>query len=360
METILKFLNHFKEEKGTGALLDTRSKDKQLKDYHFSEIVVTVNPVNWVEKPQSEWRKFPIFNQDGSGSCVAQTMGKLLGIIYWLKNHNYVHFSATHIYQRRSNKPAPGMGGVNAFDIACDGVTLEELVPSQNMTDEQMDGVDIPDYKQKVGEVFKISSNYIQLPVAKDIDTIASVIQTTGKGVMLWFYFKRDEWTNHPVIKYPWLKNEGDVARHSVTGVDYCLVKGKKCLIIEDSWGTSYGLAGQRIIDEEFFNSRNFFAAYPMNFSFDNSVIPKPHYNFTKTLSFGENSEDIVQLQKILQYEGFFPVNVDTTGYFGSITSKAVLGWQLKHAVASVEELQSLQGRVVGPKTVAKLNELYN
>lgn len=353
------FLNLFKKEKGTGALLDVRSEEEQLKDYHFSEIVASVNPVNWVEKSQSEWRKFPIFNQDGSGSCVAQTIAKLVGILYWLKNQVYVHFSATHIYQQRSDKPNPGMGGVDAFDIACKGVTLEELVPSQAMNDAQMDSVDIPEYKKKVGEIFKISSNYVQLPI-KNIDTVASVIQTTRKGVMLWFYFKRDEWTNHPVVKDYGLKNEGDVARHSVTGVDYCLVNGKKAIIIEDSWGTSYGLAGQRVIDEDFFSNRNFFACYPMNFAFNNTEKPKPQHRFTQVMEFGQTNEEIVWLQKVLQYEGLFPNNVNTTGYFGAISAKAVYDFQVKHAVASMQELDSLQGRRVGNKTLNKLNELYN
>ena len=102
----------------SGAIIDIRPEEEKEKDYHFGEIVAAANPVNWVEKPQSAWRKFPIFNQDGSGSCVAQTLAKLLGILYWLKNQLYVHFSATHIYQRRSNKPYGGMAGVDAFNIA--------------------------------------------------------------------------------------------------------------------------------------------------------------------------------------------------------------------------------------------------
>jgi hypothetical protein len=182
----------------SGALIDERPFEEKEKDYLFKEMVASINPVNWVEKSFAEWRVFPIFNQDGSGSCVAQTLAKLLGILYWLKNQCYVHFSATHIYQRRANKPSVGMAGVNAFDIAAKGVTLEELVPSQAMNDYQMDDIEIPEYKEEVGEIFKIH-NYVILPI-KDIDTIASIIQTTGKGVMVWFYFKTDEWTDVPKI----------------------------------------------------------------------------------------------------------------------------------------------------------------
>ncbi len=370
----------------SGALIDVRPEEEKEKDYHFGEIVAAINPVNWVEKSQSAWRKFPIFNQDGSGSCVAQTLAKLLGVLYWLKNQLYVHFSATHIYQRRTNKPSSGMAGVDAFNIAQKGVTLEELVPSQNLNDTQMDGTEIPQYKQDVGSVFKIG-NYVSLPI-KNIDTIASIIQTTNKGLMVWFYFKGDEWMDVPTIKYPNLDMyAGDTSRHSVTAVDFTLYQGKKALVIEDSWGKSFGFSGQRVITEDFFNVRNWFAAYPINFAFDDQTQPqpqpqpqptpvKPKYTFTKPLVFipWDNAKnqpanlalhesqktDVVALQNILRYEGHFPSNVASTGYYGSITARAVDSFQRAHQVAPLSELNSLRGRRVGEKTIKALNEKYS
>lgn len=86
------------QETNPGVLLDTRSPEQQAEDFHFEEIVVSADPVNWIEKPQSEWRKFPTFDQDGSGSCVAQTLKKLQGIYIWLKTGVFVKLSASHIY----------------------------------------------------------------------------------------------------------------------------------------------------------------------------------------------------------------------------------------------------------------------
>lgn len=339
----------------SGALPDTRPASQKEKDYQLREIVAGVNPVNWTEKPQDQWRSFPIFNQDGSGSCVAQTMAKLLGILYWLKNKTYVHFSATHIYQRRANKPASGMAGVDAFTIAQKGVTLEQLVPSQDMTDGQMDAAIIEQYKQDVGTVFKIP-NYVNLPL-RDIETVASTIQTTQKGVMVWFYFTIDEWTPTPEIRNPNLDQYApNVVRHSVTATDFTLVNGKKCLIIEDSWGTSYGLAGRRVITEDFFKARNFFTAYPIAFVFDEPQPTKPHYTFNVNLSFGMTHPDVRELQKCLAYEGLFPQNVSGSDYFGAITLKAVQQFQVKYAIAG----PGLPGYgSVGPKTRSKLNELF-
>lgn len=332
----------------SGALPDTRTEAEKAKDFKFEEFVTAINPVVWTEKQPPSWRRFPIFNQNGSGSCVAQTMAKILGIMYWLKNNEYVHFSATHIYQRRINKPAGGMAGVDAFDIAQKGATLEVLAPSQNMSDEQMDNTKIEKYKADVGEVFKIG-NYILNPV-RDLETIASIIQTTKKAVMVWYYFNHDEWTDVPKILRPLDVNGAGVSRHSVTAVDFTLYQGKKCLIIEDSWGTSYGKAGQRIITEDFHNVRNFFTAHPMVFQFEVPVIPPiTVYKFTKTMKTGDQNNEVKQLQLFLQQRGFFPTNSTATGYFGGVTKKGVVAFQISRGLVG--------DGVVGNLTLAELNK---
>lgn len=252
------------------------------------------------------------------------------------------------------------MAAVDARKIAGQGVTLETFVQSQNMGDAQMDSAVVKSYESAVGEVFKIP-NYLELP-SKDIEAIASIIQQTGKGVMVWFYFQINEWTERPKIINAALNlSAPSTARHSVTAVDFTLVDGKKCLIIEDSWGTAYGMAGQRIIDEDFFKARNWYAGYLVNFKFEDQTqpSPKPQYTFIKTLEFGQTNNDIKALQDILKYERLFPSNTASTGYYGAITAKAILLWQKKYAVAPVDELDSLAGRRVGEKTIAKLNELY-
>ena len=347
-----------KQDFVSGALEDDRSREEKLKDYLFEETVTSVTPVTWVEKTQEQISKFPIFDQNGSGSCVSMTLAKMMGILYFLKNDNYVRFSPTHIYQRRANKPQPGMAGVDAFKIAQKGVTLEVLTPSQKMSDHQMDNTCVEKYKEDVGEVFKIG-NYITIP-AGDIETVASVLQVTKKPVMVWFYFKSDEWNKDvPIIKYPNLDaHSSNVGRHSVTAVDFILYEDKKAIVIEDSWGSGFGIKGQRIITEDFFKARNFFAAYVMDFKFDEiEDVVKPKYNFDKDLFFGQTSSDVKMLQNILKYEGLFANNIDSTGFYGSITTKAVQGFQVRYGIAQQNDPGF--GRV-GPRTRAKLNNLYN
>lgn len=364
---------------GTGAEIDSRSRDEKEKDYSVREVFASAVAVNWREKKPEEWRSFPEQNQMSSSSCVAQTLKKVLGVQHLINSGSYVKFSAAHIYQNRSNKPGEGMIGVNAFEIArTKGVTLEELVPSDKMNEQEINSVPIQPHHVKVGEVFKIT-NHVGIPNA-DIDTVASVIQKTGKAVMVWFYFTSAEWSREvPVIKTPMTSpSDPRALRHSVTAVDFTLYKGQKALIIEDS--AHFGGISRRIITEDFFKKRQWFARYPMNFVFQSSSSQDNNssdvnYTFEQELAFiplddaGEISDltkhkkqeaDVKALQDILKAEGCLATNISSTGYYGSITSKAVMAFQTKHKVASEAEISALRGRFVGQKTISKLNELYS
>lgn len=336
-----------------GALRDTRSYEEAIKDISFNEIVAKADPVTWVEKSPNEWRKFSVRNQDGSSSCVAQSIAKMSEVLYFIKTGSKLVFSAG-FYKFRSNYPEEGMIGANAFSIWSDkGIPLEALVPSQNKSEFELNKVDTDAIDLEHAKSFAIDKP-IYFEARTSFEQVASTIQKTQKPVMVWFTFNRDEWTDIPTIKtqYPNLA-------HSVTAVDTTLYNGKKYLVIEDSWGKFNNWEGQRLISEEFYKARNFFAAYPMTFKLLPESNSKPSHIFTTNLYFGSNNSHILALQDILKYEGCFPVNVSSTGYYGSATAEAVLKYQKKHQVASEATLEGLAGRQVGPATIKKLNEQY-
>jgi len=351
----------------SGAEIDIRPQSEKDKDYTMKEVVASVAAVNWKEKSKSDWRRFEDQDQNGASSCVENTIKKLAGIMLWLKEKTYLSFSTVY-YQLRSNKPGLGMMGVEAFDIWKDnGIPLEQLSPSEKTTDEQLDAMVVDQYKKDIASVFKIGGH---LGIDNgDFETVASVIQQTGKGVMVWFYFTREEWAQEipKVIDSSLQYTSSNALRHSVTAVDFFLYGGKKYILIEDS--AHFAGLTYHLISEEFFKARNWFSRYPVNFKFQDSTQEentedpnKPKYTFKNQLKFSTAhivSEDVKALQKILLYEGFFPTGQSCTGYYGAITAKAVLKFQQKYEVGPAEELTTLGGKVVGPKTIAKLNELY-
>ena len=339
----------------SGALPDARTPEQQARDWTQGEVLAAAAQVQWTEKSQSSWRRFPIFNQDGSGSCVMQTQCKELGIMRYMNDGDYVHFSVADGYQRRANAPQGGMGSDDARRIARDGITLEALVPSQNMSDAQLDAVTVKPYEREIGAVLA-APNSLTLPIG-DIESIASTIQATGKGVMVWYYFLYPEWTDKPTMQSASLgKDDQGVVRHSITAVDFTLQGGEKCLVIEDSWGPQFGLGGQRVITESFHKARNFFAGYLVNFKFQQTAV-HPIHTFSVDMQLGDQSTEVAVLQDCLKADGEFPQNADSTGYFGPVTQTAVQAFQVKHGVVAVGAPG--YGRV-GPKTRAALNLIFS
>lgn len=369
------------DENYNGAI--PQSPEEAEKNYAFAEIVASANEVIWLEKQKPAgdnyvlgnkfWRKFPTQDQDGSGSCVAQTYAKLLGILSYLRWGIFIRFSAGHIYMRRSNRnigDGQGMISTDVHKIAQQGVTFEELMPSQKMSESQMNAL----FESELHKEVKLSiGNYIFLPVG-NLEAVASVIQTTKKGVMVWFRFGKGEWTD-----YPELKVETPTAHHSVAGVDFTKFKNEKSIVIDESWGTTNSikeLDAQRVIRETFYKARNTHASYPMDFKFDSTVVPAPERKaFGAPLVFIEldpvtqrpvnsatheaQKADVIRLQDILKKEGLLPTNIESTGLYHNLTAKAVKAFQIKYAVAPMAELNEVNGRRVGGKTLAKLNELY-
>ena len=81
-------------------------------------------------------------------------------------------------------------------------------------------------------------------------------------------------------------------------------------------------------------------------------IPERPDYHFDKDLYFGLRNTDVVELQDALKFDGCFPTDVPSTGYFGSITLDSVKLFQRKYQIKPVLGY-------VGPLTREKLNQLF-
>ncbi len=331
-----------------GLLSDPRTDEEKAKDYRVEEIAFAPTPFSWKEKPESEWRKFPIFFQDGSSSCVAQAVAKALGIENFIEEGKFVHYSARDIYTRRMNYPGEGMYFLNGMAIGHDnGATFEQLMPSQGMVEVAMNSAEdrtpLCEIAGKIGR----GGNYIQLPI--DIDAIASMIETQGKGVVIGVRFGPNEWAK----EVPQILGTNTPYGHGICATNATLYQGKKAIVIEDSWGVDSGKDGRRIVTKDWFDAgRIVFAGYYTFLKNDGSEN-KPTYFFAKDLKYGMVGEpEVVKLQECLSYLKFFPSGVEFTGNFYGITLKAVKDFQEAHGITPVSGF-------VGPITRAKLNDLF-
>jgi len=314
---------------------DTQTPEQKDKNYSFAEVCTAPFPVTWHEKSQDEWRYFPIRNQDGSGQCVCMTYATELGIIFNEKYGKFVDFSSVYPYQQRKYPTVSGCTSEDIYEVFPKlGNIFEKDMPSQNMNDSQ--SMLVP--KEKWFDDMARTWNIKRIALPLDFETIASTIQATGKGVMVWFRFHPSEWTDIPVVS-----NNIPTSGHSVTVVDFILKGGKKYLVIQDSWGITYAMQGLRLISEEYFNERCFQAAYLMNFVTQNNdtIAIKPVFDGS-----------IMSAQKCFKYEGFFPSNINEVESWGNITRSACIKFQQRY------NIEPALGNF-GPLTKAKLYELY-
>ncbi len=356
---MIKYIQNIfrKEVYGTGVINDDRTQGERSDDY-LAEEVASFIPVQWKDVPQKDWRKFPITNQSSSSSCVGHSIAKLLGIENWLEEGKFIHYSARDIYTRRKNFPTGGMWFQNGMEIGYKyGSAFEQLMPSYGKNEVEMNKTDGRTPLTLQVALVGRGGNYLAIPL--DIEKIASIIEPEGKPVMIGVRFGPREWNR----KVPVILGERKDYHHAVVCHSAILWKGKRALVLDDSWGSSVpSFDGRRILTEDWFKEGRISAAWYYlrlsNIREKDNKIPKPKYKFEKNLQWGMRNNDVAMLQRALMWDGIFPVNVPATGNYFSITARAVLGWQIKNNVAPIEELQKLKGRHFGPKSRSVMNSM--
>lgn len=310
----------------TGALLDNRTPEEKANDIHFSEIVASANPVVWTEKYPSKVRRFPKMNQNQTNMCGAFALPKSLGIMFSQKYGKFIEFYPPDIYQRRANKTSAGMMLHDMMRIAKEGVTLAQFFKADYYTDADAEKIGIEQWHRDVGKIFAVEGDVI---IPNDIETIASVIQTTGKAPIFLTYFTAGEYSKEmPYIVEKSLRIDGsNTLRHFIVGVDTTLYKGVKAIYIEDSaW---FGGFSERLLTEDWIKNRVYEVRYTMNFKFSIKTGDRPSYD----------GQTIVSAQKCLRYDGLFPDNVDLIENLGPLTRKAISLFQQKYKIAVTSNL---------------------
>jgi len=226
-------------------LEDPRPDDEKKYDFKHENLFMGT-PVQWVETPQSQWKRYNQRNQNRSYSCVMQSSAKALETMN-------VKVNSAIVYKLRSNYPSEGMYLKNAGDILYHtGTTTEDKAPSQNMNESQMNSATIPKTDIKV-------SGYRTFINHRNIDSIAEAIDAHGHCVLT-FVSNGDEWDEPNCT--PVYKGQPTTFGHAICAVDYTLINGVKCLICEDSSGQWSSPDGLRIITEDFLKQRATGAIY--------------------------------------------------------------------------------------------------
>jgi len=329
------------QEVGPGALIEIFDPLKESEKITLHEIVGGAPAtVEWTEKGD-KIRKFPDYNQFYTMMCGAFSAKKMLGILYYLKYKKWIEFAEEDCYQRRKNKPGVGMYMTDIFKIMAEGMTLKELTGAIIKYDSDADNCVIEPFKRDIGKVFAIKNPEPIWINPKNIDEIASVIQVTGKGVLLNVFFTDEEWSREfpKVVDLGLYYGAKRSKLHFIVATDYTLIKGKKYIVIEDS--AYFGGFPKRYLSEEFLVARVQYGAYPMTFKF---IEAESKETFTGT---------IISLQKCLQSVGDFPANIGFYEAMGPATREALKKFQARYGLPQVTTWP------LEPKTLVKVKELF-
>lgn len=340
-----------------GALIDNRPLAAKQNDFSYDEFL-GFGVYEWKEKPRDTWRKYPIRNQNGSGMCGAFAGCKALGINNFYENGKFVNLNTAFVYNLRSNSTS-GMWLYELLSIMKNhGAPLDESLSSDNLTDEQSKKITFTESQKKEALKFRAKSFHTFSP---NIDKVAELVDSKITPILLVRCAYR-EWTDEPTYD-PTVKEYVDYSvNHFVPVTEVTLIDGKKRVIIEDSWGQQYGNKGERKLTEEFFKKRVYSVGYVVDLI--NKDTEKPSFVFKKTLSFGSKGNDVVQLQKLLQYEGFLAThtsngNALNLGNFATMTADALKKWQVSHGIMDFANETNLRKIRFGLKSMTKANTLY-
>ncbi len=315
--------------------VDNQTDEQKDANYKHKEVVTAVASATFPVKEPKDFVKYPIRSQGSSGRCVVFTYAKELSIWFFNKYGVWVDFSTCFPYQLRNNPDISGCSSVDIYSVFPKiGDIFESFMPGDGLGDSASMAVAMPPYAKDLAKI--IDAKRIELPI--DFDTIASTLQHTGKGVMLWFKFNNEEWKDIPVYS-----GKPYTSGHSIIAIEPVTYKGVEYLVCDESWGLGYSLNGQRLISRDYFNKRCFLASYLMSFKFAKGAQEtKPKFDGS-----------IISAQTCFEWLGYFPSNVPKYENWGPVTRSACKKFQLAYSIEPAE------GNF-GPITKAKLTELFS
>lgn len=343
-----------------GGLLDRFDN----RDYQFEEVggADAEVPFDWnkgfdIEKDLAVSLKIPNFkltvkDQGFSFSCGGQAWATLAEVLEAEVTGSYEPRSAKYLYSQTCVPSGGSRGRDNADIYIHQGIARESVLPSyqngKTPTEDFMQrSVDITDMIRLNARPVKASA-YAQ--VGTEMESIAVAMRSQFGVVLGVDGSNNGTWISEfpkPPSVVQW--------RHWIYAGKAKKINGKKYIGILNSWGTTVGVGGWQWLGEDYF-TKNVWSAWTHVFA---PTLPQDFtHKFLKDMKYGQKNLEVAALQDALKISGEFDDKVPSTGYYGTITAKAVLAFQQRYSLIT-SPAESDGGKLAGPKTRLKLNSLF-
>jgi hypothetical protein len=334
------------------ALPDNRPQKERDKNYHASEIAAGAPTVPF-RNQQIKALTATVYSQEYTSSCVPHD------IITQLEYEGIVSpapggLSQLNVYRRRYNYPAPGSASFNIYDELRRGQRLNKAIPVHPGMSEWQANELAYDVGVKLIQDFNYFDYFENGKLRLDL-MVADIAD--GKAINIHVFATEEEWSKEYVeIMKPGLSYDEAFVKHGVCLVpkgDFML-NGKRWLTVHDS--AAFGGRHLRYIEyDKFVQARVYYAAKV--YAKGNIPVP-PAPAPVKPLArcqLNDKGQAVRNLQAFLVGEKKLEAQY-VTGFYGPITAKAVLWWQLEHwnkFTANVPQLLEWRGEFWGDQSIA-------
>ncbi len=347
-------------------------------------------PSGLPQKFQANNAQLPIWNQRKIGACVGHASGKKKQNQELDETNSIVAINPRFIYALA--KSMDGLIGEGTYYRLGMKVLQKfgappEIPGYENDTNlshaKYIDLKKIPQEAYDLAKKYAIASyamvgSYLQISEEQLMQAIS-----TGNGALLGVSVGKEWWTNKQGVP-SW--NEADllplrppaaiVSGHAIFPDGYEVVGDSRLKVFFiNSWSDQWARVGRGWFwyDEykPFLVEAWSAVDLPNNYLDTIKQLPDAKtfkHDFNTDLETGHRGDEVKVLQTALMIDGEFPrdlyaelLKTNELGYYkpNGVTQTAVREFQYKYKVASLPELIALNGRRVGPKTRAKLNQLY-
>ena len=334
------------KKKYKGVVEDPRAQKEQAKDWDSREIALGAGNGGKIERISID-----VYDQMRTSSCTAHAVLSMLEYNKVLEKKT----SRFPLYRKRFNYP---LEGSNATDLLkkshskhsnLGGLTNRKDIFQPSYLEESWAN----SLKFVVGEDIAVPFNYFTV---KDWDDLERTVNS-GVAVTIGIYGTIAEWSREYVEETDKVTPNNAKVRHQVTLIPNGAFreKGKLWFSVHDS--AKFGGLHLRYATFEFLKNRVIVQPQFAIPDGETAEVPPPAKKTFRACKIGDRGDAVLTLQTFLADKGFLEKKY-TTGYYGVLSSSALLWYQLtkweefKNSGIEIPELLDLNGEHFGKVTI--------